>query len=146
MQAVLAAIDFSPVADDVVRIAAELAERFGSKLWLVHVAAPDPAFVGYDTGPQPVRDQRAAKLRHEHRELQERADALRARGLDATALLVQGPSAEKIVEEADRHDAAVIVVGSHGRSGLARLVVGSVSEDVLRRARRPVLVVPSPKE
>ena len=143
MESILATLDFSPVADAVLAQAVAMSERLGARLWLIHVAAPEPEFVGYEAGPQTVRDQRANELREEHRTLQHRADELRARGLDVTALLIQGHPIEKIVEEANRLGVGMIVMGSHGRSGLARLVLGSVSEGVMRRAPCPVLIVPA---
>lgn len=143
MRGVLVPIDFSEATDRVVEWATRLAECFGSPLWLLHVAAPNPDFVGYEAGPDVVRDQRAAELREEHRELQTRADALRARGIDATALLVQGPTVEKILSEAERLDADLIVVGSHGRGAFFRALLGSVSEGVLRGARCPVTILPA---
>lgn len=143
MESILATLDFSPVADAVLAQAVAMSERLGARLWLIHVAAPEPEFVGYEAGPQTVRDQRANELREEHRTLQHRADELRARGLDVTALLIQGHPVEKIVEEANRLGVGMIVMGSHGRSGLARLVLGSVSEGVMRRATCPVLIVPA---
>jgi nucleotide-binding universal stress UspA family protein len=143
MESILAALDFSPVAASVLARAIEMAERFGARLWLIHVAAPEPAFVGYEPGPQTVRDHRATELREEHRALQRHAEELRERGLGATALLIQGPPVAKILEEANRIGVGMIVMGSHGRSGLTRLVLGSVSEGVVRRAACPVLIVPS---
>jgi len=143
MEAILAALDFSAVASSVLERATEMAERFGARLWLVHVAAPEPEFVGYDPGPQAARDHRALDLREEHRRVQRWAEALRARGIDATALLIQGHPVEKILEEADRLHVEMIVLGSHGRGALARLVLGSVSEGVVRRSMCPVLIVPS---
>lgn len=143
MESILAALDFSPVAASVLTQSIELAERFGAHLWLVHVAAPEPAFVGYEPGPQVARDQRAGELREEHRDLQRHADELRERGLAATALLIQGPPVEKILEEAKRLGVGMIVMGSHGRSALARFMLGSVSEGVVRHAACPVLIVPA---
>jgi len=143
MKAILAAIDFSPVSDRVVALAAELARHFRCPLRLLHVAAEEPAFVGYGPGPQPVRDQRARDLRAEHRAIQERAAALRAEGIEAVGLLIQGIAVEKILAEARASGAGLLVLGSHGRSGLSRLLVGSVSEGVLRHAPCPVLVVPA---
>ena len=143
MKTILAALDFSPVSKQVVEQAASLAERFSAELTLVHVAAPDPEFVGYEAGPQTVRDSRAREVRAEHRKLQETAESLRARGLSAHALLIQGPSVEKLLAEADRLHADVIVVGSHGHGALHRALLGSVSEGLVRGARVPVLLVPA---
>src|SRR5262245_12092339 len=70
MQRILAAVDFSEITDAVIRAAAAQARAFAGGLWLIHVAAPDPDFVGFDAGPQTVRDSRAAKVRQEHRTMQ----------------------------------------------------------------------------
>ena len=144
MKTILAAVDFSPVSDAVVEQAAALARAFGGTLWLLHVAAPEPDFVGYEPGPQSVRSSVAAELRDDHRRLQERSAALRADGLDCTALLVQGSTPETIVREAERLDSDLIVLGSHGHGALRRALLGSVSEHVLHHAGRPLLILPAP--
>jgi nucleotide-binding universal stress UspA family protein len=139
---ILVAIDLSPSRRQVVAQATALARSLGGPLWLLHVAAPDPAFVGYAPGPQVVRDSVAHEFRDEHREIQELADELRASGLEATALLVQGPTAATILAEADRLGVDLIVMGSHGYGALQRALLGSVSEGVLRGTTRPVVIVP----
>jgi len=143
MRQILAAVDFSPISKAVVEQAASLAEAFSAELTLVHVAAPDPAFVGYEAGPQTVRDDRAREIREEHRNLQALAEDLRDRAISARALLIQGPAVEKILAEATRLRADLIVIGSHGHGPLYRVLLGSVSEGVVRASRCPVLVVPA---
>jgi nucleotide-binding universal stress UspA family protein len=142
MKTILAAVDFSPATDDVIARAVELANAFGAALFLVHVAAPDPDFVGYESGPDSVRKDVAGELRDTHRKLQERSSELRAAGIDCTGLLVQGSTPETIVREADRLAADVIVLGSHGHGALHRALLGSVSEHVLHHATRPLLILP----
>lgn len=143
MKNILAAIDFSVVTPSVLELATELAQRFGAKLWLIHVAAPDPDFVGFKTGPQYIRDHRAEQLKQEHSEAQAFAEEAKTKGVDATALLVQGPTSETLAAEIERLQADMVVVGSHGRGALYRALVGSVSEQLLRECQVPVLVVPS---
>ncbi|MEM7757679.1 MAG: universal stress protein [Cyanobacteria bacterium P01_A01_bin.40] len=143
MKNILAAIDFSDVSSAVVDKAAELANSFGSKLWLIHVAAPDPDFVGYDTGPQCERDWRAKVLRKEHRYLQDKALELEEKGIKVTPLLVQGATVETILQETSKLKAEMVVIGSHGRGALYKTLVGSVSEGVIRRSLCPVLVIPA---
>lgn len=140
---IVVAVDFSAVTDRVLEQAEFLARALDSRLWLIHVAAPDPAFVGYEAGPQTVRDGVAAHIHEHHREIQEKADVLRQKGIEATALHVQGPTVEKILSEAGKLGAELIVMGSHGRGALYRALLGSVSEGVLRGARCPVHIVPA---
>jgi nucleotide-binding universal stress UspA family protein len=141
----LVAVDFSAVTERVIEVAAALARDCGGTITLLHVARPEPDFVGYEAGPQSVRDQVATEFRAQRRTLQDLADRLRAAEVETTPVVVQGSIAETIVEQATRIGAALIVVGSHGRSAVMDLLVGSVSEGVIRRSPIPVLVVPPPR-
>ncbi|MFM2315380.1 MAG: hypothetical protein RLZZ04_4658 [Cyanobacteriota bacterium] len=143
MDNILAAIDFSDITPRVVDKAAEIAQSFGSKLWLIHIAAPDPDFVGYGSGPQCERDWRAKTLRQEHRYLQDKALELDRCGIEVTPLLVQGTTIETILHEASKLKADMIAIGSHGHGGLYKTLVGSVSEGIIRKAFCPVLVIPA---
>lgn len=143
MKHLLVPIDFSDVTARVLEQARALAQAFGARVTLLHVAPPDPAFVGYAAGPDSVRDQVAHDLREEHRVLGVWHQQLSAVGIEGAALLVQGFPVEKILQEVERLGADLIVMGSHGRSALRHLLVGSVTDGVLREAKCPVLVVPS---
>jgi nucleotide-binding universal stress UspA family protein len=140
---ILVAIDFSDVTNKTIETAAEIALSFSSKLWLIHVAAPDPEFIGYETGPQTERNWRAATLRKEHRDIQAKASELESKGINVTSLLIQGDTAEAILAQANKLQADLIVIGSHGRSALYKTLVGSVSEGVIRQSSCPVLLVPA---
>ena len=146
MKRVLVAIDFSPHADIVLAKAAELAQALGGELTVLHVAAPEPDFVGFEVGPQSVRDDRAHRLELEHRQLHEIAEALRNDGIPTKAFLFSGPTAEKILDEAKRRESDLIVIGTHGRTALATALLGSVGRSVLHGAACPVVVVPGPKK
>jgi nucleotide-binding universal stress UspA family protein len=143
MRSILVPIDFSGVTDRVVAQASAMATAFSGAVCLLHVAAPDPAFVGWEPGPDVVRHQRATSLREEHRKLQDLAESLRQRGIEAQALLVQGPTVETILERAAKSEADLIVMGSHGHGALYRALLGSISEGVIRSATCPVLIIPS---
>ncbi len=143
MKNILALIDFSDVSEAVVKTAAELARAFKTPAYLLHVAAPDPDFVGYEAGPQTVRDSMAERFREEHHKLHALEEKLKADGLDATGLVVQGPTVEKILGEIARLKAGIAVMGSHGHGALRHLLVGSVTEGVMRKGSCPILVVPT---
>jgi len=142
MACILACIDFSVVTDRVLDAGARLSRALGAELVVLHVAAPDPAFVGYDPGPQSVRNQIAEELREEHAELAARVARLLESGVNARPLMVQGASAERILEHAARLGAELVVLGSHGHGKLYDLLVGGVAGAVLRQARVPVVMVP----
>ena len=145
MDNILVAIDFSDITPVVVNKAAEIAKCFSSKLWLIHVAAPNPDFVGYSTGPQSKRDWRAKTLREEHRYIQDKALELEQSGIMVTPLLLQGATVETILQEAAKLNAEMIVIGSHGRGALYQALLGSVSTGIIRKASCPVLIVPATK-
>jgi nucleotide-binding universal stress UspA family protein len=142
MKNILLPLDLAPNGDEVLVKATELASRLEAKLWIIHVAAPDPDLVGFETGPQYIRDHLAEQLRAEHRQLQEIATSIQQNGVDAEALLVQGPTTATILDEARRLSVDLIVMGAHGRSALYKAFVGSVCEQVLAESPLPVLVVP----
>ena len=138
----LVALDFSAVADDQLEIVSRLA-RPNREIFLLHVAEPDPSFIGMEAGPEVVRHDVAVEFRREHEQLHDLADRLREQGHEVTALMIQGPTVQTILEQAEKLEAEVIVVGSHGRGKLFDLVVGSVSAGVIRKSPVPVLVVPA---
>jgi nucleotide-binding universal stress UspA family protein len=142
---VLVCVDFSDTTDAVAEQGIKLASAFGAEVRLLHVAAPDPDFVGYAAGPDTVRDDVAHTLREEHQALELLAKRFEAAGIATLPLMVRGPTVSTILEQSDRFDADLLVVGSHGRSALMSLVAGSVAQGVLRSARVPVLIVPSPR-
>jgi len=148
---ILVCVDLSESTEKIVKKVEEIAQALSAKVWLLHVAEPDPDFVGLDVDPQvglnadpqAVRDALAKGFHGEHFHIQKIADRLRKAGLDATALLVQGATVEVILKEASKLDVDMIIVGSHGRSAMYQLLVGSVSEGVLHGAECPILVVPA---
>ncbi len=140
---VVACLDLSPLTEDVVVAATTLASRLGARLTLLHVGAPEPDFIGYDVGPDTVRDAVANSLRREHRELESWRQRASSDGVETHALMVQGPTVDKLLTQAERLGADYLVLGSHGHSALFDLIAGSVTQGVLKQATVPVLVVPA---
>ena len=150
---IVVAIDFSDATGPMMEVVAKLSTAPATELCLVHVIEPAPAFVGdlptspvdfgYVAAPQIIRDQLAKDYKKEHMALQKLAEDLRSQGIKATSLMVQGPPDEVLLMEAEKLAADMIIVGSHGHGSLYHLLVGSVSEGVLHKARCPVLVVPT---
>ena len=139
----LVPLDLSSATDRVLAATRAVARDSKAEVWLLHVGEPNPDFVGYETGSEAVRDVIAHEYRGEHRKLQEYADALRAEGIETTALTIRGPTAATILSEARRLGVELIVMATHGRGAVFDLLVGSVSHAVLRDSRVPVLLVPA---
>lgn len=146
MKTILAAIDFSDTTACVLERAEELARATDSELHLLHVEAPEPDFAGYEAGPQHVRDGVAQSIVRHHEDMQQLRDALQSRGIKVHGHVIQGPTIEKILSEAERLNADLIVTGSHGHGAVFELLMGSVSSGIVRHARCAVLIAPSQRQ
>jgi nucleotide-binding universal stress UspA family protein len=122
--------------DAVVVTAWRAADAFGSLAWVGATEGMVP-FADLDHAPADLAGHIAA----------EGAGIARDAGMNAdpAAVEVDGRVSTVIVDVADLHDAAIIVMGSRGRAGLRSALLGSVSNAVVRRAHRPTLVVPRPE-
>lgn len=135
IRVILAPIDLSAHSRDTARIARTLARDLGARLVLLHVAPWEVVIPG------------EIPLVVDLRECRESLNALRDEldGPDLKdeiqAVLRQGDAATEILDAAETTGCGLIVMGTHGRTGVLRLLMGSVSEAVLRRSRSPVLVI-----
>lgn len=141
---ILVPVDFSKGSDRAVAQAEQLATALGAQLELFHAyqlpvfALPDSTVTVSPTFVADLTD-RAQKELNRHR------DALQARGIKATVKLLEGNPADAIVERAEAIHASMIVLGTHGRSGFRRFLLGSTAERVVRMATVPVLTVHLPE-
>ncbi len=119
-----------------------LAKRENAALLLLHVLTPPSPF-STRRGPPPSSylELLAAARREARRRLAAALARARAAGVRAQAKLVEGGAAERILRIGQRWHPDVIVIGTHGRSGVRHFLMGSVAEHVVRRASRPVLTV-----
>jgi nucleotide-binding universal stress UspA family protein len=142
MKNILVLIDFTDVSENVLAHSILWAKKFGSKCWLVHVAAPDPEFVGYEIGPKYIRDDRSKILQQEHKDLTSMKNRLEKQGIECEALLIQGYIHETILDEIKKLKIELIIMGNNRHGKLYEVVVGSVGKEVLNKANVPVVVVP----
>src|SRR5205085_502368 len=140
---ILVPTDFSPPSDAALEYARILAAKFGSSLQILHViddptAASD--FVPDGFAPS-TDDIRTALLAHARKQLDRLMNFVDRSRYHAHAEALMGLPAATIVDYADAIGASLIVMGTHGRTGLAHLLMGSVAEQVVRTAPCPVLTV-----
>jgi universal stress protein A len=140
---ILVPSDFSPASDAALEYARDLARHFGSSIDLVHVF-DDPfasgAFIGDGTVMMPV-ELRDSLEKHAREQLETRNTAHAGALPGSSTALLMGAPAKRIVERAKEDAADLIVRGTHGRSGLGHLLIGSVAERVVRTAACPVLTI-----
>jgi len=129
VERILVATDFSLCSLTALEHAEELARRFAAELLLLHALDVPPGVAELPHGP-------AAE-----RELVRTIQYLGDHGLEARSLLRGGPAVETILETAASERASLIVMGTHGRTGMTHVLMGSVAEHVVRSARCPVLTV-----
>ena len=142
MKNILITIDFNDKEEYLIQKAVEWAKNFDAKLWIVHVADPEPEFVGFGVGPQYIRDAMAKELKKEHKLLFEYANEIKKQGLKAEGLLIKGGTTDMIMEEAKKLNIDMIIIGHHEHSILYKLFFGSVASSVVRKSKIPVLLVP----
>lgn len=131
---VLAAIDFSSASAPVLVAASALAALLDRGLQVLHVTSP--------TEPPPVPETRADPRKL----LEQMTAAIRRRGQDPILRLIEGEASATILEQAKESGASFVVMGTHGRRGARRVLLGSVAETVLRASPCPVLVIRNPLE
>ncbi len=132
---ILIALDGSPIAAHAADVGCELARALGAQVSVVSVVDTTLAdAVASDVSPSLLLDEARQDARRA-------IDAVRSEPAPAAEFLPEGKPDEEIVKTAGAWKADLIVIGSHGRRGLERMLLGSVAEAVSRHARCPVLIV-----
>ncbi|MUP44381.1 universal stress protein [Gramella sp. BOM4] len=139
---IMVAVDFNDSIGELMTYAESLAQRYDSKIWVLHVAEPEPDFVGYEPGPQYIRDIKAEEYREEHRNLQDICKNFISEEVEAEALLIQGSTVETVLEEAQKLDVDLLIVGTHKYSFLHNLLQESISMELLKKVEIPMLTIP----
>lgn len=142
MKNIAVALDLTNSSDVLIEQAKVLARANDAKIWLIHIAAPDPDFIGYDVGPKYIREDRADTLKQEHKHLGELKNSLIDVGVDAEALLIQGPTVHTLLEEIDKLKIDLIVLGKKGHGLLHRAILGSAFDAIVKKVHIPLLAVP----
>jgi nucleotide-binding universal stress UspA family protein len=143
IRTILLPTDFSDCGNYALSYATSLARTFGASIVCVHVIEPIVPTVGYSgmTEPLPIADITEQLEDSAERELPRLAECEEAAGLQIEELIVHGEAASEIVRVAKEREIDLIVISSHGRTGLGRILFGSTAEAVVRHATCPVLVV-----
>ena len=142
MRLIIHPSDFSPASRPAFTRAIAAAKEHRAELLLVHVLANIIPMVGDGyISPQVFDDMVKASSTHAQRRLDALIAAAKKAGVRARGLILEGVAWEQLVRTARARKADLIVMGTHGRTGLARLFLGSVAERVVGSAPCPVLTV-----
>lgn len=127
--------DLSPTSDNALAWAVHLAEAYDAEMLLLHVVPP----------PTPLFEAESPAKAQAALDLSLLLARIKLKGIAARGFVLCGTRSidHQILKAAQREKIDVIIMGTRGRTGLSRLLVGSIASRVISRARCPVLVVPS---
>jgi universal stress protein A len=138
--------DFSALSEEAIETALDFARELGATVDLVHVATemtyPLPPPMEVVTLPVDI----ASAVQEASSRLATQEESLRGRGVTCESTVLVGQADKEIVSHADKTHADLIIMGTHGRSGLGHVLIGSVAEKVVQHAHCPVLTLPAPRE
>jgi nucleotide-binding universal stress UspA family protein len=147
MKTIVAAVDFSNATAPVLEAAVKFARAFGSSLHLLHVLEPEPSYTAYgftpDEFPAIHLFQEEARKRATAR-LEELRVKVAGEMPGVSVHLAEGSPLHVLVDYVKKHEAELVILGSHGHGAVAALLLGSVAEGMVRKATVPTLVIPAP--
>jgi nucleotide-binding universal stress UspA family protein len=148
----LVPLDGSRFASRALRYAAEVAQRFGAEIILIQVVKPATSVIdagapiGVSTAGTEIAVQAALEADKRNaararRYLIGKARAIRSRHIESSYHVLIGDIARSIIEFSEKENIDLVVMTTHGKSGLRRAVMGSVADVVIRESGKPVLVI-----
>jgi nucleotide-binding universal stress UspA family protein len=146
LQRILVAVDFTETSDKAFDFALELAAKFDAKVIAMH--AFEIPVIGFPDGALVATADIAARIQEASRQGLDAAVSSRQGrgGVKIEAILREGSAHEEIRAVAEEAHVDLIVIGTHGRKGIARAILGSVAENVIRTVKTPVLTIHGPRE
>ena len=138
-------VDFGESTDELLVGAIKFAKEVQGKLCMIHVAPADIGFAIGDMGFQYFPEIEKNEIREELLQLNALEERITAQGVPCEHLLKQGNASDIIFKYAEDKKADYIVMGSHGRSGIYDVFVGSLTKELTRKSPYPVLVIPCHK-
>ncbi len=146
IRSILCPYDFSDCAEHALQYAVAFAQAHDAELRLLHVIEPPPySAVDFDAAAEMTQDPLTRMTNAARKELERVADRLRGELHTVHPELLTGPAFIRIIEYARDQETDLIILGTHGRSGLAHALVGSVAEKIVRKAPCPVMTVKHPE-
>lgn len=142
-KAILVPTDFSEFSDRAVRQAVDIAEQHNAKVYLLHVVDKlQQCAIDYCIPLETMMKVQSDSEKEAAKKMQQEADKiLKTKKIDLVFDVKSGTPYEEILKEQQERTADLIVIASHGRTGILKTLVGSVAERVVREAKCPVLLV-----
>jgi nucleotide-binding universal stress UspA family protein len=142
LQPIVFATDFSPASKGALAKAIELARKEGAELIVAHVYEPPASLSHSGVADDLIEAEIESTIRRDvEKQMEPVLVTARAAGVRVRGEILSGHTAKRLADLADRNGAAMVVIGTHGRTGLKKLVMGSVASQVVATAPCPVLTV-----
>ncbi|HAO08613.1 universal stress protein [Chryseobacterium mucoviscidosis] len=135
-------VDFGDKTEQLLEGAVKFAKQVNGRIYLIHVAPSDIGFAIGDMGFQYFPEVEENEIREELVQLNKIQQRILAHDVDCEHILKQGIAKDIILEHAEDKKADFIVMGSHGRSGIYDVFVGSLTKGITKDSKVPVLVLP----
>ena len=142
-KSILVPTDFSEYSDKALMAAEDIARQFNAKIYLLHVveALPQLCADQYCLDPLIIKQVEEESLRSARQKMQDELSRIKAAGVETEIEVREGTAYREILKEQQEKQIDLIVIASHGRTGLINYLIGSVAEKVARSARCPVLLI-----
>ena len=137
---ILCAVDLSEHSKQVAQYAAMLAKSTGAQLLVIYTAPSLSQYVGFHVPPSTIENFVGEIVSGAEKSM-ETFIAENFAGLPVTSKVLIGYAAEEIISRANEDNVDMIVMGTHGRKGIDRILFGSVAEKVVKNAKQPVLTI-----
>ena len=135
---ILVATDFSEASTNALHCAAQITEVNAAQLFIVHALSPEP-LLGVPLDPLPASTDR--ELSEAKLNVEKAVSTELIHHLHPKEIVARGPIREVVLDAIQRNKIDLLVLGTHGRTGIRKIVLGSISENLFRRAPCPVLTV-----
>lgn len=142
MKTILTPVDFSPATRGVLAAALDLARSMGGRVVLLHAVQYPVITTDYGLTAEMLQETVQANETAARRQMAHLEKSLVDQGVPVSSQLASGFAAGNIIDAASKHEAAYIVLGSHGHTAFYDLLVGSTTHAVLKKSPCPVVVVP----
>lgn len=138
---ILCPVDFSEISTEALKYAVEFGRTFNSRIVLIHVVEPIIAPSDFTFGPLTSGEVEEKLVGHAEESLEKLASSIGLPEAEKNNIVVRGRASAEIVRVACEVDADLIVMGTHGYTGMVHVLIGSTAERVLRKAPCPVLTL-----
>lgn len=143
MKNILVAIHYARNAENLLDQAKKLADKFGGKVWILHVTEPEPDdYRSLEAGPQFAQDKRVSERKRKAQVLEGFAEKMRGEGIDSESVIIDGPTAKTIKNKVKELNIDMVIAGHQKKNFFYQLFVGNREKSIIDELTVPILIVP----